>query len=384
MYRGITLTTCLALTLSLSLATPCLAGGSLWVGVRLANQDLAVEFSDVGVTDEIEDYMRINRVYNSISTFSNIFGYGWGSELDTNLVTRPDGQLWYTGFGNGFVRVFSPMYTAAATDKMMNSLENAAIQAGLIGSSDEQKSFVELPDHPWDIMQVYKDMRYAGYLPPSETAIGDMFSDKSNGSARVIAVPEGYQILILEDSRQLPFEALFDKTGRLIRAWVHNEPQKFVSYQWGIVNHTQALGERVVAMSDYRRNFFQLGYDGRGRVVRINAGRFGVATYGYDRANNLVWERDASGGLYRYRYDAYHDLIGIEYPQGNPITFKYEGDGGNLVSLQCSDGTIYEFERLSGELGSATSMRVVTKKGASTTAETMNSSPQMGTHTYCS
>ncbi|MGB8910162.1 MAG: hypothetical protein WCC84_15560 [Candidatus Cybelea sp.] len=380
MFGRIGLVIGLTAMLSFGIFASCRADTSIWV--RFSNQDLALVVYDVAVTDEGEDYMRVNRVYNSLSSFSNIFGFGWGSELDTNLVPRPDGELWYTGFGNGLSREFSPVYHAATdSKKMVSTLEKGALEDALIGSSDEQKAFETLTD-PWYIMQVYKDMRHAGYLPPNDATIGAMFSDSRHGPARVVAVSDGYQIDMLEDSTQPAFEALFDDSGKLIRGWVHGEPQKFVSYSWGTINNNSALGERVITMADYRGNVFHFRYDGRGRVVGINAGRFGVITYGYDADGDLVWERDASSGSIRYVYDAYHDLTRIEYPHGQPTILGYEGASGRLISLQCSDGTAYEFQVLSKEGDAATSMRVVTQKGTSRTSETMNSS-DMGVHAYC-
>ena len=315
---------------------------TLSISVRLSNQDLSVSFVDLAATSEAEDYMRVNLVYNSISTFSHVFGYAWGSDLDTNLVTLPDGRLWYTAYGNGFARVFSQVPDTDPS-KMLNQIEGGSIQEGVIGSRDELEAYSK-DLSTWYVMDLYESMRYAGYLVPGETPSGAVFNDYENGPARVVSFPEGYQLIILGNSAQAPLEADFDNGGRLVRAWVHNDPQQFVTYRWGAIaikGNTLGERDRVLAMTDYRGNIFKFTYDRtNGRVNRIETNRFGDVEYGYDERDNLAWERGASG-LYRFSYDSYHNLTRIDLPRGNPIVFSYASNAGYLRSVQCSDGTIY-------------------------------------------
>lgn len=353
------------------------------VSVRLSNLNLAVSFTDVAVTSDADDYMRVKRLYSSLSTFSHIFGYGWGSDLDTNLVVRPDGVLWLTQYGNGFTRVFSET-SNTNPNAMLNEIEGGALQEGMIGSDDELAAYSK--ESSWDVMNLYQSMRNEGYLAPGQTMVGAVFSDYANGFARVVAVPEGYQLVILGNDRQWPLDALFDGAGKLIRIWVHGHPEQFISYGWSsdaVGHHTLAALSCVLSMSDYRGNVFRFQYDTPcGRVKHIDAGRFGAIDYRYDGKGDLRSERDSSG-LYRYLYDDYHDLTGIDPPHGDPLIFKYADHVGTLKSLQCSDGTTYEFTVLSQANGYATSMRVDKKEGTTTTSETMGSS-QLGVYTYCS
>jgi YD repeat-containing protein len=348
--------------------------------VRLSNQNLSVEFTDIAVTSDREDYMRIKRVYNSNSPFNHVFGFGWGTESDTNLLPLPDGELWYTAFGNGLSSEFSET-SSSDPAKMLNEIETGTLQEGLIGSADEKEAYSNLPQ--WAVMNSYQALRYSGYLAPSEIAAGHLLTNHDTGPARVFAVPEGYQLFILDSPASWPFEALFDNGGKLIRAWVHDQPHRFVSYQWKSLKG-KFLGDsdRIFLMTDYRGNLFRLSYDNSGRVTRIDAGRFGSAQYSYDRSGNLISVRDKSGTL-GYTYDVYHDLTRIDYPQGGSVTFQYEGGSGYLTSLQCRDGKAYEFQRLSGEAGAATSMRIVTKEGGAETTEVVNDS-DLGVRGYCS
>lgn len=366
-----------------SVGEPSLA--NLSVSVRLSNQDLGVSLVELAATSEVEDYMRVKLVYNSISNFSHVFGYAWGSDLDTNLVTLPDGRLWYTAYGNGFTRVFSQVSSSDSAN-MLNQIEDGSIQEGAIGSRDELEAYSKDLSE-WYVMDLYESMRYAGYLVPGETPAGVVFSDYENGPARVVSFPEGYQLIILGNSAQDPLEADFDNGGRLVRAWVHNDPQHFVAYRWGaIAIKGNNLGERdrVLEMNDYRGNIFNFTYNhNNGRVIRIATNRFGAVEYGYDESDNLAWQRGASG-LYRFSYDNYHNLTRIYLPKGNPMIFSYASIAGYLKSLQCSDGTIYEITKLSEKNGLATSVRVETRrKNGTTTSQTMTSS-ELGVYTYCS
>ncbi|MGA8574346.1 MAG: hypothetical protein WB609_01505 [Candidatus Cybelea sp.] len=352
-----------------------------------------MEFTDIKVTDDDEDYMRVDRLYNSISSFSHIFGYGWGSELDAYIVARPDGQLYYTAYGNGLARDFS-LTTMSATMRgaMQRVVTASALQEELVGSTDEYevfKSAADLPD--WRMESLYEDAQNAGYVQSGETSVGDIFTDNVNGPARIIRVPEGYQMFMVGTSVQDAFEGVFDVAGRLVRAWVHGEPQRYVSYRWGYrwrpatagISPSRSLGERIVEMSDYRGNVFHFEYDGFGRVVRVNGGRLGYAAYRYDENGDLRWQRDASGGIFQYLYDNDHDLISASFPQGAPLLLGYQGHDGYLTSLHCPDGTEYQFAKLKDGNGYTTGMRVIKTPNRGVTETQEFDSEHLGVYSYC-
>lgn len=350
------------------------------VTVRLNNQNLSVDFTDAAISDDLQDHMRIERVYNSMATFSGLFGVGWGSEPDSYVLARPDNKLQYYFYGGGAARTLTS-YTLALSGSSSDIITAAAVKEGLVESADEYRGFEQAGDITQE--DLYQSMLGNGYLEPPRIAVGETFWGQIYGPVRVIRVEDGYQLAAPgAGTQEDPFEGLFDEQGRLIRTWAYGNPQRFVSYRYGTYRKACDGQRRLLAMRDYRGYAFRFSYDCGGRVTKIDGGRLGIARYRYDNAANLVWSRDMSGRVSTYSYDDNNDLTRITYTDRAPEMFQYPAHNGRLTALQCSDGTKYTFTPTRDSSGHTTSMRVTRTQAGETTTYTY-AEDELGGYTYC-
>jgi YD repeat-containing protein len=306
--------------------------------VRFPNHNLTVGFTDATDSNGSEDYMKVERVYNSTSEFSGIFGFGWGTEQETSLLTKVDGTLQYTAYGGGATTQLTPL--SRKTPLAPFTIVGAATQTRMIDSDAELRLFETDTAHPDVQFRQYVSFLKSGVLQPPETSVGELFTGESFGLVRVVRVEEGYQMFKLArpDCAGCPaFEGLFDRRLRLIRAWEHGQHGRFVVYRY------DDSSDRLSEMRDYRGNTYSFTYDHYDRVVLITTGSHKTSRYKYDVSGNLIWEKDTDAHVFRYSYDFNHDLTEIVYQDKPPMRMTYPKHDGQLGSLTCSDGRHYTF-----------------------------------------
>src|SRR5579884_3804518 len=75
---------------------------------------------------------KIERVYNSKTSFRGIFGWGWGNEYEVNLSVEADGSVVVHEYGGGAENRFSPVaFNARELDGAVKMISGAAQRAGI-------------------------------------------------------------------------------------------------------------------------------------------------------------------------------------------------------------------------------------------------------------
>ena len=74
--------------------------------VTLKNGNFYVSFTDLSYAGGFEP--KIERVYNSKSSFKGLFGWGWGTEYEVYVTVEGDGTATVHEYGSGAENVFSP------------------------------------------------------------------------------------------------------------------------------------------------------------------------------------------------------------------------------------------------------------------------------------
>ena len=105
---------------------------TLFIAVAFPQMGLAVvDMKNANYSDSWVDLqfngtgyaLKVQRFYNSRSTFSGIFGFGWCSEFESNIEITPEGRLSLLECGAGQETVYSPAkYDAKAQTKLIDEL----------------------------------------------------------------------------------------------------------------------------------------------------------------------------------------------------------------------------------------------------------------------
>src|ERR1700743_3269521 len=118
-----------------ALAFAILAPAAL-ANVSVRNGDFFVGYTDISYPGGFEP--KIERVYNSKTSFKGIFGFGWGNENEGYLTVEADRRVFAPEYGGGAENRFSPVaFNPQELDQAVNMIASAAQKAGSIGSTDQ-------------------------------------------------------------------------------------------------------------------------------------------------------------------------------------------------------------------------------------------------------
>jgi len=324
------------------------------------------DLDDSGGTGSL---MKIERGYNSTTTFSGLFGYGWGTWQDQTLEMRPDGRLQFAVFGGGSKTVLESSREQAAADPVPELL-GAAQQAQMVGSDDEERRFRTMTGTSNGAFDQYEAFLKTGMLAPADVSLDSMFHGHAAGLtwSRVVRVPEGYQVTKIPDAACGgcdSFEGIFTLRGHLVRSWLPGKPHEFVTYTYNEQN------DRLIAMQDEHNKRYTLTYDSDGHITRVDTSTSTYALYTYKRypdgSADLASSRNVNGFVLRYAYDTDHDVTEIAYPDKTVLRATYVEGNGSVGTVTCPNGTKFAFERTKDAKPTIT-MTTTTPAGAKTTA----------------
>lgn len=252
--------------LSLLLAALMLPGTAA-AGVSPANGNYYLSYTDY----EKSDVVSVGRTYNSVTTFSGIFGYGWSSELEHSLEVEDDETLVFTWNGGGRTETFR--------------------------------------------------------RAPAESASLPVFVHPS-GSIRVLA-EGGY-----EASWRHGQLHRFDGRGRLVEV-DNGEGEGYVlSYASGVIDRvafhdgtvlrfTFYSSGKVARIVDADGRSADYHYNSVGDLIRSRDIADNVFEYEYDAGHNLTAIRYADGGSQTLAYDADGQLADLRLKDGCVEAYRY-------------------------------------------------------------
>src|SRR5689334_11683133 len=91
----------------LSLVIGWMANTTASAHVSLKNGNFFIPFKDIIYPGGFEP--KVERVYNSKTSFKGYFGWGWGTEYEVYLTVSPDGGVTVHEYGGGATNRFTPV-----------------------------------------------------------------------------------------------------------------------------------------------------------------------------------------------------------------------------------------------------------------------------------
>lgn len=311
--------------------------------VSLRNGNFYVSFRDLSYPGGMEP--KIERIYNSKSDFTGMFGYSWGTEYETKLKQDPDGSIIITEFGGGADNRFvSKNFKPEDLENSINQLVEAAKKSGMMSNLKQIEEYRAKLNADFDFRaKQYSLFSTKGLVPKVTVAEGTQFTSTKYLYQYITKVKGGYVRVMEAGNIQK-----FNEAGKLVQIMDRNK---------NFINFGYDKNGRMVQIIDHQNRKMTLGYNQQGLVDKIvgESGKF--AAYKYTNDGLLSYSRDDGGveNTFKYSADQFKNLVEIGYlkekdAKGQPkkMQIAYYGieKNVNVKSVTNPDGTTNEYDYL--------------------------------------
>lgn len=339
--------------LSLMLLASALAPWSL-ANVSLKNGNFFRGYTDIAYQGGFEP--KVDRVYNSKTNYSGIFGLGWGSEYEARLAVSADGSVVLHEYGGGAENRFVPSELKAQDlEDAVKRISDAVKDSGRFGT---QKLFDEYrqklrSDSMFrnDEWQLLVD---AGRLKPRPIPAGTKLVSNRFSYQTLTKTADGYQ-RVYENGKL----EKFNEKGKLVR--IQDKNANFIDFTYGKDGRLQKL------IDNFNRKMF-FTFNSAGLLERIQGEDGKEARYTYTPGAELAESRDVEGNVYKYKYstDGQHNLVEVAYSDKSTMQVDYYGRDkfGSVKSVKERDGSRAEYNYEFDARDSGRMVVTVSSKGA--------------------
>jgi YD repeat-containing protein len=323
-----------AFSFFLSLTCALICPRSAFANVSLKNGNFFIGYTDMVFNAGLE--LKVERVYNSKTPFSGIFGAGWGFDYEVFLEEEADASITVHEYGGGAQNEFHSYLTSPHLE--LADIHRARSALNLHDPDPTQYDRRLLGDSgfrhdEWRAL----DRRYPFHhraLLPGTRLVSNRFSHQE-----ILRLPRGYvryfdngvREVFREDGR---LEMRADRNGNTIT--IERDPQSRIS---ALVDN---FGHRI-SFAYGAQNLVSLLTDSMGRTAR----------YSYNPSKELIRSIDTDGNAYMYQWsiDGRHNLTAVGYSDGTDLTANYSPpvDSENIRLVRDRDGTSTTY-RYGGEL----------------------------------
>ena len=272
-----------------------------WAGVNLKNGNFYISYTDIVVPGGGKK-LEITRTYNSKSTESGWFGFGWGSDYETRLETSADGSVVVHEHGAGAKTRFIPKTSVdgeAAAKKIVEAMrkrtqlsEQAANQL-----TEKLKNNAELR-HTYAL----------NFKVQTTVAAGTVLYSSERGSQELHVLKDSY-VRKYPDGKQ----ETYDLKGNLLK--IADKTGYSIAFVW--------KDGKLESIRDSQAKQIFFSWYAEGRVKEVWSAGDKKAEYKFD-GENLVYSKDVGGNTYEYGYDKSHNLTEIRYGDKSKTVVKYE------------------------------------------------------------
>lgn len=280
-------------------------------GVNIKNGNFYMFYTDHAARNS--KGVEIMRTYNSKAVEIGLFGFGWGSFLDTHLYLLGDGQLIVKEYGSGAQLYYtSPSAGEKELNACIQQLVDAAVEYGDIEDDlTEIRAFRNLMRSSVSD-RVNKWLRYLqnGLIKPMSVPKEGSWESYDGGQYQKVEIDSRGFRRTNEDGTY----EIFNAAGFLLGYYRKDAtPDYELTYLSGNILHQ---------VSDRGGNLFTFSINEGGHISSIRS-RSGLSTYQYN-GHSLIRSVDAGRNDYRFAYDSVHNMISIGYSDGTNMRIEYD------------------------------------------------------------
>jgi len=267
--------------------------------VSLKNGNFFIPFKDLVYPGGYEP--KIERVYNSKTSYVGYFGWGWGTEFEAYLTVSVDGSVTVHEYGGGATNRFTPVkFNAAELAKTVSMLADTARSIGQPVNEQYKNKLRTDAD--------FRNQEWVRFL--------------KTGKVKARHLADGEQLV----STNYSYQYITKTAGGYVRKYDNGKVEKYDD------------AGHLIQISDTNNNFVQLSYapDGRlskmvdnfnrkmfftfnkrGRIERIEGESKKETSYKYNDQDELVYSKDADGNIafYKYSTDKRHNMTEIAFTE---------------------------------------------------------------------
>jgi YD repeat-containing protein len=309
------------------------------------NGKFSAEFDFFSTPDDPATTVSV--VYNSMTPYQGIFGWGWGCELETQLKVTQEGLL-LNEFGDGAQNRFAPSLkdNSKNVQEEIGQILTLTKQTGVYWSAAQVNKFKQhLQSDPAYRQEQWKILQDQGKVKLAIPVVGSSFVSDHFQHQVITREEQGYLRHLANGGTQL-----FSEDGRLQQMTTPDGVTKTLKY---------SESGQLIALNKSNGANLKFIYNEQGFVSRIeNTGKEN-SNFEYDLFGNLTKASLQNGQRYSFKYDPpMHWLFQITDANKQTTTLSYfplkDKNAGRVQEFKTSDGTTttYEYEGDSTQVGS--------------------------------
>lgn len=279
-------------------------------GVNIRSGNFFINYTDIAFPGSKTE---LNRTYNSLTTTVGLFGYGWGTYIETRLFALPDGHLSVRWWGSGSEDVFMPeSLNQKGLYHMIKEIVAYEINTG------------KLDNNPVDILK-----RKSTLASEADTRISKYIDLVKKKIVTPWVQPPHTKKTWKRNINQV---IKWDGNKYSLQSW--NDHYSFIATgllseiiepetQLKLVYKNNLLSE-ILIDNKFRCT---INSDSSGKLTRlVFIGNNGIkeAIFKYDNNDNLIYSKDAGNNEYWYQYDKIHNLTRINYTDTTFMEVTYD------------------------------------------------------------
>lgn len=302
-------------------------------GVNHRNGNFFMSYSDM---DFPQTNTTISRSYNSFNTRAGLFGYGWGTLMETRLYPLPEGTLFVKWYGGGAEDIFEP---AVLNREGLFYMINAIIQYEIKNNKLENTPVAILQRK--SVLTTEANKRIARYVELLDKKLIAPWKQAAN--SKKVWKRNVNQVIVWDGSKyslqNWSDQYVFNEVG-LMTDMVKPTTQMQLFY-------TNNLLSRVIV--DGKHNC-TINTDSSGKITRLlykDSSGIKEASFKYDHNNNLVYSKDAGDNEYWFSYDKAHNMVRIDYADTTSMEISYDPVTNRATRVKNTNGSAVSYQYLS-------------------------------------
>jgi YD repeat-containing protein len=296
--------------------------------VNLKNGNYSVTTRDVCAAGAGEA-LCFEKTYNSKTSYSGIFGVGYGSLFETRLSVNADGTVTVFEYGTGARIHFSPKGAVdvdGAVEKIIAAVKKKSDKALSAAYLDQLKK--QLKESVNDRQRFSKEYGVEAQIADNTT----LFS-VSGGPQELKKTKDGFFRTEADGSKHH-----FNLSGQLVKIVKNGGPTIDISYS----NLKNPEGFFLpLKISDSSGKQLTFAYDSDKQISKISSSSKTEAKYTF-KNKNLLTSLDMDGNLFTYKWDSNSNLLEETNKEGKSIKLSYKD--GMVVKVEERDGRVATFD----------------------------------------
>jgi hypothetical protein len=317
--------------------------------VSLRNGNFFMGYTDIQFTVGLN--LKIERVYNSKSPFLGIFGWGWGSDIETYAVVYPDGSFMVHESGGGAQNSFDPViFDANAKTEAVNLIVDIIMKV-------DPKSPLELTEYRKKLMSdrdffldqwgdLIRDKKAKPFVVPT----GTLLVSNRFGYQVVTKTAEGYTRAKASETEY------YNNAGKLVK--VVDKSNNYYMLTYSPEGVLQSVEDNLS-----NKMILYINKDGLVDSIHSPGDKNKRCYYRYNEIKELVFSADTDDNQYRYGYDAAgrHNMTGIFYDDSTSMIIEYLGRDQfeNVKSVRERDRSLTTYEYINKQISETESSLTV-------------------------